>query len=209
MSMNTLTKIFASTLFLLVALTGCSENEMPKEGVKYTVVATPTEGVADVVEVFSLGCGHCRNMELMLPEIKKLAEVEIDQVHVTFNESAQYAAYLYYTAAVQSNGKPSPELKESLFGFVQEQAADLDEEGRKNKLDEIFSQYDLVSPFELNDEQKEQVYQQMTSANQLEQNAQITSVPSFLVKGKYLVQNGAHDSLEDLANTIRFLSEKQ
>ena len=209
MSMNTLTKIFASTLFLLVALTGCSENEMPKEGVKYTVVETPTEGVADVVEVFSLGCGHCRNMELMLPEIKKLAEVEIDQVHVTFNESAQYAAYLYYTAAVQSNGKPSSELKESLFGFVQEQAADLDEEGRKNKLDEIFSQYDLVSPFDLNDEQKEQVYQQMTSANQLEQNAQITSVPSFLVKGKYLVQNGAHDSLEDLANTIRFLSEKQ
>ncbi|PSU34835.1 thioredoxin domain-containing protein [Photobacterium lutimaris] len=207
--MNTLTKIVASTLFFLVVLTGCSESETPKEGVKYTVVQTPSEDVADVVEVFSLGCGHCRNMELMLPEIKKLADVDIDQVHVTFNESAQYAAYLYYTAAIQSNGKPSPELKEALFGFVQELAANLDEEGRKNKLDEIFSQYNLVSPFDLNDEQKEHVYQQMTNANQLEQNAQITSVPAFLVKGKYLVQSAAHDSLEDLANTIRFLSEKQ
>ncbi|WEM43703.1 thioredoxin domain-containing protein [Photobacterium sp. DA100] len=207
--MNTLTKIFASVLFLLVAVTGCSETDTPKEGVKYTLVATPTAGIADVVEVFSLGCGHCRNMELMLPEIKKLAEVDIDQVHVTFNESAQYAAYLYYTAAIQSSGKPSADLKEALFSFVQEQAAGLDEEGRKNKLDEIFGQHDLVSPFALNDEQKELVYQQMTNANQLEQNAQITSVPSFLVKGKYLVQNGAHDSLEDLANTIRFLSEKQ
>ncbi|MGR5065214.1 DsbA family protein [Photobacterium sp. DNB22_13_2] len=207
--MNTLTKILASTLFLLVALTGCSESEIPKEGEKYTVVATPTEGIADVVEVFSLGCGHCRNMELMLPEIKKLADVDIDQVHVTFNESAQYAAYLYYTAAIQSNGKPAAELKEALFAFVQDQAADLDEESRKNKLDEIFSQYDLVSPFDLSDEQKEQVYQQMTNANQLEQNAKITGVPAFLVKGKYLVENGAHDSLEDLANTIRFLSEKQ
>ena len=196
-------------MVLLLTLTGCSEPGVPQQGVKYTVVETPTENIADVVEVFSLGCGHCRNMELMLPEIKKLADVDIDQVHVTFNESAQYAAYLYYTAAIQSGGKPSPELKEALFKFVQEQAAQLDEEGRKNKLDEIFAQYEMVSPFALNDEQKKAVYQQMSEANQLEQNAKITSVPSFLVQGKYLVQNSAHDSLEDLANTISYLSNKQ
>ncbi|MGF1723974.1 thiol:disulfide interchange protein DsbA/DsbL [Photobacterium nomapromontoriensis] len=207
--MNKLIKYIAPFAILLVALTGCSENDIPKEGVKYTVVPTPTANIANVVEVFSLGCGHCRNMETMLPEIEKLANVDVHQVHVTFNESAQLAAYIYYTAAIQMDGKPSQALVEALFAYVQDESAQLDEEQRQTKLKQIFDQYHLVSPFELNDAQRKQVYQQLTEANTIETNAHITSVPSFLVQGKYLVQSSAHESLKDLANTIKYLSNKQ
>jgi len=30
--------------------------------------------------------------------------VNIDKVHVTFNESAQIAAYIFYTASIQTDG---------------------------------------------------------------------------------------------------------
>ncbi|MGF1687461.1 thiol:disulfide interchange protein DsbA/DsbL [Photobacterium japonica] len=207
--MNKRIKFLAPAAFLLAILAGCSDNNVPKEGTQYTVVPTPTENVDSVVEVFSLGCGHCRNMETMLPEIKKMADVDVQQMHVTFNKSAELAAYIYYTAAIQTNGKPSPELKEALFGFVQDKKADATEEENQAALNAIFAKYGLVSPYALDDAQREKVFKMLTDSRLLETNAQITSVPSFLVQGKYLVNNAEHESLEDLANTIQYLSQKQ
>ncbi|MGF1704128.1 thiol:disulfide interchange protein DsbA/DsbL [Photobacterium makurazakiensis] len=200
---------FTTLAALALALIGCGDSTTPQEGVNYTVVPNPTENAANVVEVFSLGCGHCRNMETMLPEIKKMAEVDIDQVHVTFNESAQIAAYIYYTAAIQMDGKPSPEMKEALFAYVQDSAHDMTDEARQAKLGEIFGEFGITSPFEITDEQKQAVYEQLQAANDLVVNAEINSVPAFLVQGKYLVENSAHENLEDLAGTIRYLSELQ
>ncbi|PSW21521.1 peptide permease [Photobacterium sanctipauli] len=198
---------FIALFALSFALIGCGDNSIPQEGVKYKVVPTATPNAANVVEVFSLGCGHCRNMEMMLPDIKQLADVEIDQVHVTFNESAQIAAYIYYTAAIQMDGKPSAEMKEAMFAYVQDSPQDMTDEERQAKLGEIFGEFGLVSPFEINDEQKQAVYEQLQAANELVVNAVVNSVPAFLVQGKYLVENSAHESLEDLANTIQYLSK--
>ncbi|MCW8329827.1 thiol:disulfide interchange protein DsbA/DsbL [Photobacterium sp. SDRW27] len=191
----------------LLALAGCNDASTPKEGDKYSVVTTATENTADVVEVFSLACGHCRNMETMLPEIKKAAEVEIDKVHVTFNQSAQVAAYIFYTAAIQTDGSPDTELMEALFAYVQEKGDNVTEEERKSQLTEIFKKHNMASPYELTDEQHELIYKKLSEAETLVNNAQIASVPAFLVKGKYLVKTEAHESLEDMANTIRYLSK--
>ncbi|GHA42921.1 thiol:disulfide interchange protein DsbA/DsbL [Photobacterium aphoticum] len=207
--MNKRIKFLAPAALLLAMLAGCTDNNVPKEGTEYTVVPTPTKNVDNVVEVFSLGCGHCRSMETMLPAIKKLADVDVQQMHVTFNKSAELAAYIYYTAAIQTNGKPSPELKEALFSFVQDQSADMSEEDRQAKLNEIFAQYGLISPYALSEAQREQVFKLLTESRELETNAEITSVPSFLIQGKYLVNNAEHESLEDLANTIQYLSQKK
>lgn len=189
----------------LLALAGCNDASTPKEGDKYSVVATATENTANVVEIFSLACGHCRSMETMLPEIKKMAGVEIDKVHVTFNQSAQVAAYIFYAAAIQSNDTPDAELMEALFAYVQDKGDNVTEEQRKQQLNDIFKAHNLTSPFELTKEQHEKVYEQLSKAEVLVNNAQITSVPAFLVKGKYLVNTSAHESLEDMSNTIRYL----
>ena len=62
-------------------------------------------------------------------------------------------------------------------------------------------------PFELTEEQHKQVYQKLTEAEQVVTNAEIASVPAFLVQGKYLVESSAHESLEDMANTISYLAK--
>lgn len=198
-------KSIAPLFLALLALTGCNDITAPQEGEKYTVV-TETANTPDVVEIFSLGCGHCRNMETLLPEIKKQAGVEISKVHVTFNQSAQVAAYIYYTAAIQTGGQPDHTLMEEMFAYVQDRSDNVTEEQRKEKLTKIFTSRELSSPFDLSEEQQKQVYKKMTDAEKLVANAQIASVPAFLVKGKYLVQSSAHESVEDMAETIRYLS---
>jgi len=190
----------------LLTLVGCNDASIPKEGNKYKVVAEATDA-APVVEVFSLACGHCRNMETMIPEIKKIAGVEIDKVHVTFNQSAQVAAYIFYTAAIQTNGAPEPALMEALFAYVQDTGDTVTEEERKSQLTNIFKTYNLASPYELTEEQHKQIYQKLSEAEQLVSSAEIASVPAFLVQGKYLVESSAHESLEDMANTISYLSK--
>ncbi|GAL03384.1 thiol-disulfide isomerase [Photobacterium aphoticum] len=92
---------------------------------------------------------------------------------------------------------------------MQDQSADMSEEDRQAKLNEIFAQYGLISPYSLSEAQREQVFKLLTESRELETNAEITSVPSFLIQGKYLVNNAEHDSLEDLANTIQYLSQKK
>ncbi len=190
----------------LLTLVGCNDASIPKEGNKYKVVAEATDA-APVVEVFSLACGHCRSMETMIPEIKKIAGVEIDKVHVTFNQSAQVAAYIFYTAAIQTNGAPEAALMEALFAYVQDTDDTVTEEERKSQLTNIFKTYNLASPYELTEEQHKQVYQKLSEAEQLVSSAEIASVPAFLVQGKYLVESNAHESLEDMANTISYLSK--
>ncbi|OLQ81157.1 peptide permease [Photobacterium proteolyticum] len=191
----------------LLALAGCNDAATPKEGVKYKVVTETVENAAHVIEVFSLACGHCRSMETMLPEIKKLAGVDIDKVHVTFNKSAQIAAYIYYTVAIQSDGVPDAALMESLFAYVQDTGDTVTEDERKTLLTKIFATHNLTSPFELTEEQHKQVYKKLTEAEQVVTNAEIASVPAFLVQGKYLVESSAHESLEDMANTISYLTK--
>ncbi|MGF1788453.1 thiol:disulfide interchange protein DsbA/DsbL [Photobacterium swingsii] len=201
-------KILLPLFVSLLALVGCNDTSTPKEGVQYTTVATPiTSTTAPVMEVFSLACGHCRNMDKILPEIQKLADTDIEQVHVTFNESAQLGAYIFYTAAIQSNGHPKPELMEQLFAYTQDKPEGATEEDRKAQLVAIFNQHSLLSPYEISEEQHKQVFKEMAKAEQVVTNAEIASVPAFVVKGKYLVQSDAHESLEDLANTIKYLSQ--
>lgn len=193
-------------LFTMVALVGCNDTNNPKEGDKYTQISTPISDMPMVVEVFSLSCGHCRSMETMLPEIKKMAGVDIDKVHVTFNESAQVAAYIFYTASIQTNGKPSDKLMEQLFAYTQETPETATEAEKKVILEEIFTSNNLLSPYGLSEEQHKQVYKKMTEAESIVANSQLASVPAFIVNGKYIVQSDAHQSLDDMANTIKYLT---
>lgn len=199
-------KLIISLFIALLAVAGCNDTSIPQEGDKYTIVATAAEDSAKVVEIFSLACGHCRNMEIMLPEIKKMAGVDIDKVHVTFNKSAQLAAYIFYTAASQTDGTPNAELMEALFAYVQDSSDNVTDEQKKQQLKDIFKAHNLTSPYDLTKEQHELVYQQLSEAEELVNKAQISSVPAFLVQGKYLVNTSSHESLEDMSNTIRYLA---
>lgn len=218
--------IFKPLLFVFVsffALAGCSEDNNPKEGNEYAVIPTPMSDLPDVIEIFSLACGNCKNMETMIPAIEDMTKIDIAKTHVTFNESAQRSAYVYYAAANQNNGKPSHEMMTDLFNYTQSGAgADNHNHGegqgheeateamtpaqKKAQMIAMFEKYNMKSPIDLTEAEHEAVYQAMVKAETIVTNANIASVPAFLVQGKYLVNSGAHKTLEDLAATITYLN---
>ncbi|CED60381.1 Hypothetical disulfide oxidoreductase [Moritella viscosa] len=216
--------IFKPLLFVFVsffALAGCSEDNGPKEGKEYSIISTAMSDIPDVVEIFSLACGNCRNMESLIPTIEGMAKVDIAKTHVTFNESAQRSAYVYYAAANQNGGKPSSEMMAELFAYTQNGSDDHGHGGedvkkeaaevitpaqKKAQMIAIFEKYNMKSPIDFSEAEHEAVYQKMVKAEEIVTNANIASVPVFLVKGKYLVNSGAHKTLEDLAATITYLN---
>lgn len=206
--MKRIYQTFFILLFTVFALSGCSDSKTPKEGDQYSVIPTPMPQMKGVTEIFSLSCGHCRKMESILPVIKKLTNSNINQIHVIFNESAQKSAFLFYAAMVQTNNKPSHELVEQLFAFVQDSPKDMTVEQRKAAVDKIFHDNKLKSPYELTEAQQKEVFKMFQVSDDVVRNSALESVPAFLVNGKYLVNTSAHKSPQDLADTIDYLKNK-
>ncbi|KJF94639.1 peptide permease [Photobacterium angustum] len=206
-------RIYQSFFVVLLAaltLTACSDSKTPQEGDKYSVIPTPMPNMPAVTEIFSLSCGHCRNMEGMLPEIQKLTDTkDINQVHVIFNESAQKAAFIFYAAMIQTNNEPSHKLVEALFSFVQDSPKDMTDAQRKVALAKTFHDNGLKSPYELTKEQQAEIFKLLQQSEDIVRNAALQAVPAFLINGKYLVNTSAHDSLQDMANTITYLKNKK
>ncbi len=119
---------------LALVVAACSESDTaPVEGKQYRTLDTnlSTLRLPQVTEVFSLGCGHCRNIEPMLPELESLTDSKLGKVHVMFNESAQIAGMLFYSAVMQSENNIVPaDMQDELFALVQN--PELDGSGKKS-----------------------------------------------------------------------------
>ena len=193
--------IAASALIL-----GCSENSQPVEGKQYEQLPAnlSTFRLPQVTEVFSLNCGHCRHMENEIPEIEKLTGQSIGKVHVTFNESAQIGAMIYYAAEMQLGKKPDHDMMTEMFAATQMgDGATLSE--KKAALDLVFHSRDLVSPYDFNEEQQKQLFAAMQIADDITTKGQINAVPTFIVNGKYQIITSGHQNAAGIAETINFL----
>jgi protein-disulfide isomerase len=206
--LKTLSKSF-SILALVVAVAACSESSTPVEGKQYRTLDTnlATYRLPQVTEIFSLSCGHCRNLEPMLPALEEQTGEKLGKLHVMFNDSAKIAAMIFYTAVMQSeNGKVPADMKDSLFALVQDR--DLDGEAKKAELDRIFHSRDMVSPYELDKTQQEQLFRYLEVAESVSVEAQINAVPTFIVNGKYEVMVSGHQGIDEIAETINYLKTK-
>ncbi|MDF2184586.1 thioredoxin domain-containing protein [Grimontia hollisae] len=200
-------KRFFLPLITALALSGCSE-EAPQSS-KYTTLDTPitVQDLPVVTELFSLSCDHCRSIETVIPAIETAANVKIGKTHVTFNESATLTALIYYAAMTQVDTPPPAGLTDDLFTFVQEQQSK-DSDKNRAILNELFAKYGLTSPFDLTEAQQQVMFAEMEKADQITVASEITSVPTFIVNGKYVVNTRAHESAEDLADTLKMLMAK-
>jgi predicted DsbA family dithiol-disulfide isomerase len=198
--------IFVVVLTLLVS--ACSETAEPKLNRQYSLLNNDLSNMdlAPITEVFALTCGHCRNMEASIPEIEKQTGQKVGKVHVTFNESAQVSAMLYYAMEMQLGSQPDHDLIESLFEVVQSQEGT--SQDKQSQIATIFTSNDLISPYRFEQSHIAELEKYMAFANTVTQQAEINSVPSFIVKGKYLLLTEGHEDIEDLSNTINFLLSK-
>ncbi len=191
-------------LLSLIFISACTDEQHNKNTQqKYSVLETPihVKNAPDVMEIFSLSCGNCRLMENEIPKIETVSKTKIAKTHATFNENASFAAFIFYTAMIQTDNNPPKSLINKLFKYVQEEQTS-SQEMNKSILSNIFTQYGLTSPFALNEDKKEALFAEMEKANEITIQSGITSVPTFVVKGKYIINTPAHKNAEEIASTI-------
>ncbi|EHD2240095.1 thiol:disulfide interchange protein DsbA/DsbL [Vibrio vulnificus] len=206
-----LNRIKHISLLLLAALvlTACSDNNQPTEGVQYKTLAKSLTSyqLPEVTEVFALTCGHCRTMESVIPQLQKQTGKTFGKLHVTFNDSAQISAFIFYTAMMQLNDIPDHDFMNELFAAVQ-MGPEVSGVEKQQALEAAFEKRGLVSPYQLEKAQQEKMFELFQNADEISQVAQINSVPTFIVNGKYQVITSAHQNAEEIGNTIKFLLSK-
>lgn len=69
----------------------------------------------------------------------------------------------------------------------------------------MFHSRNLISPYELNEEQQTQLFNAMHLADEITQKGEINGVPTFIVNGKYMVITSGHQDEQGIANTINYL----
>lgn len=199
-------------LFLLGAsavLAGCSDNAVPVEGKQYSTLPAnlSTFRIPQVTEVFSLNCGHCGKMEAEIPKLESMIDQSIGKIHVTFNESAQIGAMIYYSAEMQLGQKPDHQMMLDLFSAVQMGEGSTIAQ-RKAAIDKAFQSRGLTSPYDLGEEQQAQLFQAINLADDITSKGEISSVPTFIVNGKYQVITSGHQNIDNIADTINYLIKK-
>ncbi|MGF1776749.1 thioredoxin domain-containing protein [Vibrio nomapromontoriensis] len=199
----------AAVLSLAVLITACGESNTPVEGKQYKVLPNDLSqhNLPQVTEVFSLGCGHCRNLEPLLPELEELTDSKLGKVHVMFNDSAQIAAMIFYSAVMQSEDQRIPEdMKLELFALVQN--SELDGQQKQIELNRIFESRTMVTPYDFDEAQQKELFEYIELANTVSTEAQINAVPTFIVNGKYEVVLSGHEDIKEIAETINYLKTK-
>lgn len=205
LSIKSLLLIASAALFL----TACSEPTIPKEGKQYTSLPEPItdKTFAPVTEVFSLTCGHCRNMEKFITQISAQADTAIDKLHITFNQSAYKAAMLYYTAEIQLNRAPDAAFMDELFAAVQIPNS-VAAEQKKQAIEKAFSSRNLLNPQQLSKQQNNKLMRKVNHVRRLSAQSGINSVPTFIINGRYQLLVGGHKSPTEIADTISYLLKK-
>ncbi|KGY11660.1 thiol-disulfide isomerase and thioredoxin [Vibrio tubiashii] len=201
-------KKLTSLLLILVSalIVGCSDDSQPTQGKQYQQLPADLSklNLSPVTEVFSLNCGHCRSMENEIPQIEKLTGQNIGKAHVTFNESAQIGAMIYYAAEMQLGGTPDHAMMEELFAATQMgNGATLTD--KKAALDAAFQSRNLTSPYDFNQQQQSQLFEAIKVADEITTQGQIKAVPTFIINGKYQIITSGHKDVADIAKTITFL----
>ena len=202
-------KIFAYLVFISF-ISACSEDPEPIKGVHYRLMPETlnSKDFAPVTEVFSLACGHCRNMEDSIPWLQRKLEQDIPKMHIVFNQSAYVAAMFYYAAEMQTGDIPDYRFMVELFETMQ-MPQETTQAEQEAAMIAVFESRGLISPINYNDQQLDALSRRVDEVSRLSDKTQIQSVPTFIIKGKYQLITSAHETKEEIADTIEYLLEKK
>ncbi|GLS90907.1 hypothetical protein GCM10007916_19740 [Psychromonas marina] len=147
-------------------------------------------------------------MEDLIPALQRSIGQKITKLHVAFNQPAYIASMFYYAAEMQTGAIPDYYFLVDLFTAMQLPESSSDEAFQKAMI-EVFESRGLISPINYNDQQFEALSKRVDDVSRLSDKTQIQSVPTFIVRGKYQVIASAHDSKQELAETIKYLLAKK
>jgi thiol:disulfide interchange protein DsbA len=199
------------SITLLMPLQACAQEKW-REGTHYKVISEQATEKKEVLEFFSFWCPHCFNSEPLVKEIKtKLADdVEFKKVHVNFMGFTSAAIQDDATKAmmVARELDKADELNQAIFKYIHEsRSAITGLSDLKNifvvngvepdEFDKMISSFGVKSRLNMNNKsvQKYREY--------------VSSVPNFIVNGKYQATFTRDMELDEMVDLIVFLSNKK
>ena len=197
--MKRLLNVFILLVSLIISATAFAS---PSEGKQYTLLEKPYSTEYQVDKFFSLTCMPCWQMTELLKDKEGSGELKLHRTHVIFNDSTLQAAGIYYTVLAQ---KPdlSHELLSELFSLVQTKNP-----LQETDIDAFLKEHNLVKQEDMTQAQQLQWAKFMEDAVTKTEQASISSIPSFIINGRYMVKLRGHRSMEELLETIQYLSEQ-
>ncbi len=190
-----------------------------QDGVNYNriVPAQPTDvpsGQVEVLEFFWYACPHCYALE---PAVQawlksKPAYVTFTRVPVEWNEGHRSLAHLFY--ALEAMGKLN-ELHSEIFKEIQVTGDPLIGPDPNNVASAERVQLAFIKKMGLSDADFEKAYQDMNvqtamqRADQLVQRYRVTSVPMFVVNGKYITDVTMAGGPEKLMSMLTDLTAQE
>ena len=207
----------ASTVTAANAAAPLNGPSMWQEGVNYSrlVPAQPTDapaGQVEVLEFFWYGCPHCYALEPTVAAWAKTkpAYVTFTRVPVLWNPGDRALGKLYY--AIQGLGKID-ELHSAIFKEIHVNndpliGADPEDNANNERMAIAF-----VRKFGISDQDFRNKYEHdmgvdtaMQHADQLVERYRVTSVPDFVVNGKFITDVATAGSPERLISLINDLT---
>jgi len=193
----------------LVCLLSVSLQAQFKEGEHYTVVSDTKTEKPMVTEFFSLFCGHCFQGESMFQEFAKgLPEgVSFEKSHVTYipRENPEVGNGMVQAfIAMEKLGKRK-ELTEVFFNLIHKEGKQF---ASMEEVKTVFVANGITAEaFDVayNDAG---VVAEAKAMQKIWLDKEIESVPTLVINGKYRVNMGTLDNVQQMDSLVKFLLEK-
>ncbi len=195
-------------LGLLATTLSAAAQEQLTEGKQYQRLKQPqlveSGNKIEVIEFFSYGCPHCRDLEPYLTEwaAKAPADVSFKKIPVVFQPAWLNLGKIYYTLEGLGREDLSPKVFQALHGA-----------GIKLWDDKTFFDWAVSNGLDAKKVQEMwasfAVNSKMNRAKTLAANYRVDSTPVLFVDGKFMVQSGAlKDSHKGMPAALDFLVAK-
>lgn len=203
--------LYTLLLTLFIPLQACAQEQW-REGTHYTIVGEQVTAKPEILEFFSYWCPHCYQFEPLVKSIKeKMAkDVEFTKVHVNFMgfTSTEIQDDATRALMVARALKKEDAMNNAIFNYIHVQRSPVT--GLKD-LQNVF----LVNDVEAAD------FTKMASSfgvnNMVQKNNKIietyrkhlSSVPNFIVNGKYQAKFTRDMTNDDIVDLIVWLTKQK
>lgn len=201
-------------LMSCLLLVACGDNKQSaggnyEEGKHYRLVKQvhPEEGLS-VVEFFWYGCTHCRDFEPVVNEWLKTKpeDVSFRRVPAMWHNAMVIHARAFY---IGQGLAESAVIHEQLFDFIINLADEPTLQDHERKLAGFFSAYGLSEKQFDSQFNAPELGEQLNQDYQLMQDSGMSSTPSFMVAGKYLVDNTLAETRSEVMSVVDYLLDKE
>lgn len=172
------------------------------EGRDYRLLEQPIAGAPDVIELFFYGCRACYYLTDDIANWSEKNNIQVSLVPAHTQEKLVDAARLYHTFAALQR------LDLYVDGYVLFQEEGNDLQG-KERIDALLKKRNVDIDQFWAAWSSDVVNQRLAGSYQLTSLAGVSTTPSFLVKGKYVVEFGVIESGNDVFPLLEHLLAKE